>query len=115
MSSMPRGRVHTPSARKQPSGSALTSTNMQMFPSLHYVVPRWGRVRASEGKSAEYTELMQEKMQWDPNAPYKYDFGRGLYYHHILDDELLCGSQPTGPNDIKYLAQAEKVKTVVSV
>jgi hypothetical protein len=58
---------------------------------------------------------MKEKMQWDPKAPYEYNFSRGLYYHHIIQDELLCGSQPTGPNDIQYLAEAEKVNTVVSV
>jgi hypothetical protein len=66
-------------------------------------------------KSAKYNRVMQEKMKWDPNTPYEYDFGRGLYYHHILDDQLLCGSQPTNADDVHYLKNAEKVDVIVSV
>jgi hypothetical protein len=66
-------------------------------------------------KSTKYNEIMKEKMQWDPNSPYEYRFERGLYYHHILDNELLCGSQPTCADDVKYLSEAENVNTIVSV
>ena len=69
----------------------------------------------ADSKSAEYNKIMTEKMKWDPDNPYKYDFERGLYYHHILQDELLCGSQPTNADDVRYLAQAEKVDTMISV
>ena len=58
---------------------------------------------------------MAEKMQWDPSAPYKYDFERGLYYHHIVQGVLLCGSQPTSAEDVHYLANAETVGTILSV
>lgn len=58
---------------------------------------------------------MKEKMRWDPDAPYDYRFERGLYYHHILDNELLCGSQPTTADDIRYLKEAENVDTIISV
>lgn len=58
---------------------------------------------------------MKEKMKWDPNAPYDYNFERGLYYHHILDDKLLCGSQPTCADDIRYLKDVENVGTILSV
>lgn len=54
-------------------------------------------------------------MQWDPDAPYSYQFDRGLYYHHILENELLCGSQPTSADDIQYLKQAENVDTILSL
>lgn len=66
-------------------------------------------------KSKKYTEVMKEKMQWDPDAPYDYVFERGLYYHHILDNELLCGSQPTTADDIHYLKEAENVDVIISV
>lgn len=58
---------------------------------------------------------MKEKMQWDPDSPYDYKFERGLYYHHILEDKLLCGSQPTCADDIRYLKDAENVGTILSV
>lgn len=67
------------------------------------------------GKSNRYNEIMKEKMQWDPQSPYEYHFERGLYYHHILENELLCGSQPTSGDDVRYLSQAENVNTIVSV
>jgi hypothetical protein len=72
-------------------------------------------VRCQADKSAEYSKIMKQKMQWDPNAPYDYDFDRGLYYHHIIQDVLLCGSQLTCADDIQYLKEAEKVGTVLSV
>jgi hypothetical protein len=71
-------------------------------------------VRAT-GKSAQYNELMLEKMRWDPENPYEYNFERGLYYHHILDGELLCGSQPTSEDDIRYLKDVESVDVIISV
>lgn len=58
---------------------------------------------------------MKSKMKWDPDAPYDYRFERGLYYHHILENELLCGSQPTCAEDIRYLKEAENVDTIISV
>lgn len=65
-------------------------------------------------KGKQYNQIMQEKMQWT-SSPFEYDFDRGLYYHHILSDELLCGSQPTNADDIRYLKEAEKVDVIVSV
>lgn len=65
-------------------------------------------------KGKQYNEVMQEKMQWT-NSPFEYDFERGLYYHHILADELLCGSQPTNVDDVRYLREAEEVDVIVSV
>ena len=58
---------------------------------------------------------MKEKMQWDPDSPYDYNFERGLYYHHILENKLLCGSQPTCADDIRYLKDVENVGTILSV
>jgi len=65
-------------------------------------------------KGKQYNQIMQEKMQWT-TSPFEYDFERGLYYHHILTDELLCGSQPTSVDDIRYLKEAENVNVIVSV
>lgn len=65
-------------------------------------------------KGKQYNQIMQEKMQWT-SSPFEYDFDRGLYYHHILSDQLLCGSQPTNADDISYLKEAEKVDVIVSV
>lgn len=70
---------------------------------------------AIESKSAEYTEIMKEKMKWDQDAPYDYKFERGLYYHHILENKLLCGSQPTTADDIRYLKDVENVGTIISL
>jgi hypothetical protein len=53
-------------------------------------------------------------MQWDKDAPYDYKFERGLYYHHILEGQLLCGSQPTSADDIRYLKNAENIGTILS-
>lgn len=72
-------------------------------------------VQCRADKTAEYNKVMNEKMQWDPNAPFQYDFQRGLYYHHILRDELLCGSQPTSADDVQYLKEAEDVDVIISV
>jgi hypothetical protein len=73
------------------------------------------RQRCGTSKSAEYNKVMAEKMQWNTDDPYTYDFDRGLYYHHIIKDRLLCGSQPTCADDVHYLKDAENVGTVLSV
>jgi hypothetical protein len=66
-------------------------------------------------KSQEYNEVMKSAMRWEPDAPFDYPFERGLSYHHILDNELLCGSQPTSAEDILSLKRVEDVDTIISV
>lgn len=73
------------------------------------------RATTCRSKSADYNDVMKEKMRWDQDAPYDYRFERGLYYHHILENVLLCGSQPTSPDDIRYLKEVETVDTIISV
>lgn len=70
---------------------------------------------AARQSSSQYNQRMQEKMQWNPENPFEYNFDRGLYYHHMLSDWLLCGSQPTNAEDVQYLREAEGVKAVLSV
>jgi hypothetical protein len=97
---------------------------MQHTPRLAKLRPRLAGARCcstrglgvrATGKSAQYNELMLEKMRWDPENPYEYNFDRGLYYHHILDGQLLCGSQPTSQDDIRYLKDVESVDVIISV
>lgn len=95
----------------------------------HFASPRfsYGRMRSrltrpvqsvqasfEKADNKRYNEEMAEKMKWGDN-PYAYDFERGLYYHRIHKDVLLCGSQPTSVGDIDYLRDAENIDVVVSL
>lgn len=84
-------------------------------PRLREHAQRGASTTCRSSKSQEYTELMKDKMRWNQDAPYDYSFERGLYYHHILENELLCGSQPTCADDIRYLRDMEDVDTIISV
>ena len=67
-----------------------------------------------EQRIGEYNRMMQERMGWDTLDPFSYHPERGLYYHYITTD-LVVGSQPQTPDDIKYLSEEEDVAVILSL
>eukprot|EP00192_Tetraselmis_astigmatica_P021353 CAMPEP_0117675258 /NCGR_PEP_ID=MMETSP0804-20121206/15505_1 /TAXON_ID=1074897 /ORGANISM="Tetraselmis astigmatica, Strain CCMP880" /LENGTH=291 /DNA_ID=CAMNT_0005484241 /DNA_START=376 /DNA_END=1251 /DNA_ORIENTATION=+ len=66
-------------------------------------------------QSAEYNTQMKEAMQWDQHvSPFEYYYDRGLYYHEV-EPNVLCGSQPRNVQDVEYLAEVEKVTTILNL
>lgn len=64
----------------------------------------------------EYNQMMHERMGWDEDGldPFSYHPERGLYYHYIEAD-LVVGSQPQIPDDIRYLSEEEDVAVILSL
>lgn len=67
-----------------------------------------------EQRIDEYNRMMHERMGWDTLDPFSYHPERGLYYHYIEAD-LVVGSQPQKPDDIRYLSEEEDVAVILSL
>jgi len=64
--------------------------------------------------STRQKELYNENMKHAMNNPFEYHPERGLYYHEIVDN-LLVGSQPQCPADIRTLVEVEGVTTIFNM
>lgn len=67
-----------------------------------------------ERRIDEYNRMMHERMGWDTLDPFSYHPERGLYYHYIETD-LVVGSQPQKPDDIRYLSEEEDIAVILSL
>jgi hypothetical protein len=67
---------------------------------------------AVETLTDSYNEQMARQMNW--SNPFEYHFDRGLYFHEV-GPNLLCGTQPRNPEEVRTLANTHHVRTIINL